>query len=149
MADIYVAGSGQVGWVLSASETAAAQAVAAAASIANFALQIAVVSGPAVVMDDIRPPVYIRDTLTRTAMIAHAGPAAEDIPDGGDLVVRVRRDRGGVITTIGSATIEDGETDSAEVVIAGNFVDGDVLHIDVTEVGLTVPGGNVTLELLV
>lgn len=148
MADINIAGSGQVAWVLTVSQTAAAAAEAAAASIVNFALQISLVTGPGVVMDDIRPPVYIRDTLTRTGMILHMGPADEDVPVGGNFVATVRLERDGVFTDFGPVTVLEGERDSDEVAIAGNYVDGDILHLDVDEVGLTVPGGNATLEML-
>lgn len=119
----------------------------AAASIVNYGLQAQTVVGPGAVMDNVRI-IYIRDDTVRTRLIGHVGPNADDIPAGGNYVQRVRLDRGGVISTVGSATVLEGGTDSVVVTIAGNFVDGDKLRVDITEVGLTRPGGNSSIELL-
>lgn len=109
--------------------------------VAQFELEAIAVTGEAAVATNVLPPgARVGHACTLTAIYARCGTA----PTGAALTLRVNRN-GTSITTV---TIADGQTSGSTTGLSQALAAGDILTIDVVNIGSSTPGADVALQLI-
>lgn len=102
----------------------------------------ALISGTPAVANDLGVNPRVRATTTATRISAYARTA----PTGADLIARVWNVT--QAATVGSVTISASSTSATTTTITNaSLAAGDILRFDITQIGSTIAGANITVQL--